>query len=128
MSQIQETIHKLKYPGAVDADGHILESAKCWEENCEQKYRTNALRLREDKEGLQYFEINGKPSRVNRAGTFGFAAFQSMRLKARTHSAAWSRLRSPLSNRATVSNGARQVPPKGRGLPGSVSSRRRDNT
>src|SRR5713101_3527512 len=48
MAQIQEVIHKLRYAGAVDADGHILESAKCWEENCESKYRANALRLRED--------------------------------------------------------------------------------
>jgi uncharacterized protein len=71
MAQIQEVIHKLNYSGAVDADGHILESSKCWEENCESKYRANALRLREDKDGLQFFEINGKPSRVNRAGTFG---------------------------------------------------------
>jgi len=67
-AEIQEVIHKLRHSGAVDADGHILESAKCWEENCESKYRANALRLREDKDGLQYFEINGKPSRVNRAG------------------------------------------------------------
>ncbi len=29
MAQTEEHIHKLKYPGAVDADGHILESAKC---------------------------------------------------------------------------------------------------
>ncbi len=71
MAQIDEVIHKLRYPGAVDADGHILESAKCWEENCEAKYRANALRLREDKDGLQYLEINGAPSRVNRAGSFG---------------------------------------------------------
>jgi predicted TIM-barrel fold metal-dependent hydrolase len=71
MAQIQEVFHKIKYPGAVDADGHILEASTCWEQNCEEKYRTNALRLREDKDGLQFFEINGKPSRVNRAGTFG---------------------------------------------------------
>ena len=29
MAQIRDVIHKLRYPGAVDADGHILESAKC---------------------------------------------------------------------------------------------------
>ncbi len=40
MAQTEENIHKLKYPGAVDADGHILESAKCWEEYCEAKWRS----------------------------------------------------------------------------------------
>ena len=66
MALSEENIHKLKYPGAVDADGHILESAKCWEEYCEAKYRANAIRLKEDKEGLEYLEVNGVPSRVNR--------------------------------------------------------------
>jgi uncharacterized protein len=69
--RIEEALHHLKYPGAVDADGHILESGTCWEQHCEAKYRPNALRIKEDSEGLQYFEIDGKPSRVNRAGTFG---------------------------------------------------------
>jgi hypothetical protein len=73
MAQSEENIHKLKYPGAVDADGHILESAKCWEEYCEAKYRANAIRLKEDKEGLEYLEVNGVPSRVNR-GNFGTVA------------------------------------------------------
>src|ERR1700723_3086178 len=71
MAHTEEKLHKLKYPGAVDADGHILESATCWEQYCDPMYRANALRLRVDKDGLEYFEINGKPSRVNRAGTFG---------------------------------------------------------
>jgi predicted TIM-barrel fold metal-dependent hydrolase len=70
----QEKIHKFKYPGAVDADGHILESAKCWEEYCEPRYRDRAVRLKEDKDGLEYLEINGVPSRVNRGGTFGTVA------------------------------------------------------
>src|SRR6202047_2458443 len=74
MAQSEENIHKLKYPGAVDADGHILESAKCWEEYCEAKYRANAIRLKEDKEGLEYLEVNGVPSRVNRGGNFGTVA------------------------------------------------------
>jgi hypothetical protein len=26
MAQTEQKIHKLKYPGAIDADGHILES------------------------------------------------------------------------------------------------------
>ena len=74
MARVEEHIHKLKYPGAVDADGHILESAKCWEEYCEPKYRTNAVRMKQDKDGLEYLEINGVPSRVNRGGNFGSVA------------------------------------------------------
>ena len=74
MARIEENIHKLKYPGAVDADGHILESAKCWEEYCEAKYRANAIRMKEDKDGLEYLEVNGVPSRVNRGGNFGSVA------------------------------------------------------
>ena len=70
----EENIHHLKYPGAVDADGHILESAKCWEEYCEAKYRANAIRLKEDDKGLEYLEVNGVPSRVNRGGNFGTVA------------------------------------------------------
>jgi predicted TIM-barrel fold metal-dependent hydrolase len=74
MSQTEENIRKLKYPGAVDADGHILESAKCWEEYCEAKWRANAIRMKEDKDGLEYLEVNGVPSRVNRGGNFGNVA------------------------------------------------------
>ncbi len=74
MAQTEENIHKLKYPGAVDADGHILESAKCWEQYCEAKYRAKAIRLKEDAQGLEYLEVNGVPSRVNRGGNFGGVA------------------------------------------------------
>src|SRR5690348_15612135 len=71
MARMEERIQTLKYPGAVDADGHILEDAKLWENYCEAKYKPTALRIREDDDGLQYFEIAGKPSRVNRKGSFG---------------------------------------------------------
>jgi predicted TIM-barrel fold metal-dependent hydrolase len=74
MAQTEENIRKLKYPGAVDADGHILESAKCWEEYCEAKWRDKAIRMKEDKDGLEYLEVNGVPSRVNRGGNFGNVA------------------------------------------------------
>ena len=74
MALREEQIHKLKYAGAVDADGHILESAKCWEHYCEAKYRATAIRIKEDEEGLEYLEVNGVPSRVNRGGNFGGVA------------------------------------------------------
>jgi len=71
MSRMEEQIQRLKYPGGVDADGHILEDANLWEKNCEAKYKSIALRIKDDGDGLQYFEIAGKPSRVNRKGSFG---------------------------------------------------------
>src|SRR2546428_10057279 len=71
MARLEEQIQGLKYPGAVDADGHILEDAKLWENYCEAKYKPVALRISDDGDGLQYFEIAGKPSRVNRKGSFG---------------------------------------------------------
>jgi predicted TIM-barrel fold metal-dependent hydrolase len=74
MAQTGENFHKLKYAGAVDADGHILESAKCWEQYCEPKYRAKAIRLKEDGNGLEYLEVNGVPSHVNRGGNFGGVA------------------------------------------------------
>src|SRR6266852_2256273 len=74
MARVEEKIHKLKYPGAIDADGHILESVKCWEEYCEAKYRANAVRMKQDKDGLEYLEINGVPSLVKRCGKFAAVA------------------------------------------------------
>jgi predicted TIM-barrel fold metal-dependent hydrolase len=68
---MEEQIQRLKYPGGVDADGHILEDPELWEKYCEAKYKPIALRIREDDDGLQYFEIGGKPSKVNRKGAFG---------------------------------------------------------
>jgi uncharacterized protein len=71
MARMEEQIQRLKYPGGVDADGHILEDPKLWENYCEAKYKPTALRIREDDDGLQYFEIGGQPSKVNRKGAFG---------------------------------------------------------
>jgi uncharacterized protein len=71
MARMEEQIQRLKYPGGVDADGHILEDANLWEKYCETKYKTIALRIKDDGDGLQYFEIAGQPSKVNRKGAFG---------------------------------------------------------
>jgi predicted TIM-barrel fold metal-dependent hydrolase len=68
---MEEQIRSLKYPGGVDADGHILEDPNLWESYCEAKYKATALRIKDDGDGLQYFEIGGKPSKVNRKGAFG---------------------------------------------------------
>ena len=67
---IAEKIDTLKFNGAVDADGHILEAADLWETNCESKYRSNAVRIKIDDSGMDYLEICGKASRVSRKGVF----------------------------------------------------------
>jgi len=70
---IEEKIDKLKFTGAVDADGHILEAGDLWEKHCEPKYRATAVRMKVDDQGLDYLEIGGRPSRVSRGGTFSGA-------------------------------------------------------
>jgi uncharacterized protein len=60
--------HRLKFPGAVDADGHILEPADLWERYLERANRDRALRIRRDADGLEYLEIGGKPSERSRRG------------------------------------------------------------
>jgi len=74
MARVEERFHRIKYPGAVDADGHILEDRHLWENYCEVKYKPVALRIKEDDHGLEYLEIAGKPSRVSRRGSFGSVA------------------------------------------------------
>ena len=55
---------KLPFPGAVDADGHILEPPDLWTRYLEPRYRERALRIRKDERGLEYLEIDGKPSKL----------------------------------------------------------------
>ena len=64
-------MQSLAYPGAVDADGHILEAPDLWEHYLEPRYRERALRLRTDTHGMEYLEINGAPSKVVRGGMLG---------------------------------------------------------
>ncbi len=71
MSSSLEGIQKLKYKGAVDADGHILEDAGLWDRYIEPKYKDRAVRVRTDKDGLEFLEIAGKPSRIFSGGRLG---------------------------------------------------------
>ncbi|HXJ32986.1 MAG TPA: amidohydrolase family protein [Candidatus Eisenbacteria bacterium] len=64
-------IVRFPYDGTIDADGHVLESATLWEDYLEEKYRTRALRIRVDDAGLEYLEIDGKPSARTRDGSLG---------------------------------------------------------
>lgn len=60
---------RIDHPSTViDADGHILEVADLWQTHLEAKYRDRALCIRRDEKGLEYLEINGKPSRRVRNG------------------------------------------------------------
>ena len=50
--------------GAIDCDGHILEPPDLWEKYLERQYRDRAIRIKKDDEGWEYFEFDGKPSRL----------------------------------------------------------------
>ncbi len=60
--------HQLRYKGAVDADGHILEPVDLWERYLEPKYRDRALRFVRDENDLEALEIGGQPSMMSRRG------------------------------------------------------------
>jgi predicted TIM-barrel fold metal-dependent hydrolase len=62
---------RFPYDGTIDADGHVLEPPTLWEDYLEEKYRTRALRIRVDDAGLEYLEIDGKPSVRTRDGSLG---------------------------------------------------------
>ncbi len=57
--------------GAIDCDGHILEPPDLWETYLEPRYRDRAIRIRMDSEGMEYFEFDGKPSRICHKGLPG---------------------------------------------------------
>ena len=61
-------LSRLKYDGAVDADGHILEPPDLWERYLDPQFRDRPLRILKDDRGLEYVEINGKPSKLLRNG------------------------------------------------------------
>src|SRR6185503_14354635 len=60
--------HRLKFDGAVDADGHILEPPDLWETYLDPQYRDRALRVVRDENGLEELEIGGKRSVMSRRG------------------------------------------------------------
>jgi uncharacterized protein len=56
------------YPGAIDADGHILEPPDTWERYIDPKFRDRAIRIVKDDNGLEVLEIGGRPSKYRRPG------------------------------------------------------------
>jgi uncharacterized protein len=57
-------LRKLKYQGAVDADGHVLEDAALWDRYIEARYKPGAVRIRQDDRGEEHLEIGGRFSKI----------------------------------------------------------------
>jgi predicted TIM-barrel fold metal-dependent hydrolase len=64
-------ITRFPYAGTIDADGHVLEPATLWDDYLEERYRDRALRVRVDDDGLEYLEIDGRPSERTNRGSLG---------------------------------------------------------
>jgi predicted TIM-barrel fold metal-dependent hydrolase len=64
-------IKRFPYDGTVDADGHILEPAGLWEEYLERAYQDRAMGIRVDENGLEYLQLDGKPSQRTVKGSLG---------------------------------------------------------
>jgi predicted TIM-barrel fold metal-dependent hydrolase len=62
-------LERFEFAGAIDADGHIVEPPDLWTRYLEPAYRRRALTIRKDDQGLEYMEIDGKPSKLIRHGT-----------------------------------------------------------
>lgn len=62
---------RFPYSGTTDADGHILEPASLWQDYLEERYRDRALRICVDDDGLEYLEIDQRPSERSKNGTLG---------------------------------------------------------
>ena len=61
-------------PKIVDADGHVLEPPGLWEEYLEIEYKDRAIRIAINEAGLEYIEIDGRPSEAGAVGTLGNVA------------------------------------------------------
>jgi len=59
---------RFSYPGAIDADGHILEPPDLWEKYIDPQYRDLAIRIRPNADGLEVWEVAGRPSKFFRPG------------------------------------------------------------
>lgn len=64
-------VKRFAYDGTIDADGHILEPAGLWEELLESRYADRAIRIRVDDRGLEYLELDGRPSERTVKGVLG---------------------------------------------------------
>jgi uncharacterized protein len=65
---MHHTERPLRFDGAVDADGHVLEPPDLWETYLEERYRDRALQIRLDEDGLEELWIGGQRSTLSRRG------------------------------------------------------------
>ena len=63
-----DTVSRFPYPGAIDADGHILEPPDVWEKYIDPQYRDRAIRIRTNRDGLEVLEVGGAPAKYMRPG------------------------------------------------------------
>lgn len=62
-------LHRLKHPGAIDGDGHVLEPPELWERYIDPADRKIAMKIRKDDAGLEYLDLGGgRPSKIIRKG------------------------------------------------------------
>jgi predicted TIM-barrel fold metal-dependent hydrolase len=59
---------RLPFADAVDGDGHVLEPPDLWQRYLDPGFRARAPRIRVDAAGLEYLEIDGRVSKIVRAG------------------------------------------------------------
>jgi predicted TIM-barrel fold metal-dependent hydrolase len=64
-------IKRFPYAGTIDADGHVLEPGWLWERYLEPRFRARAVRIRTDDAGLEYLELDGRPSERTVKGVLG---------------------------------------------------------
>ncbi len=64
-------IVRFPYEGTIDADGHVLEPAWLWEEYLEGPCRERPIRIGVDEKGLEYLELDGRPSERTNRGVLG---------------------------------------------------------
>src|SRR5262249_53199207 len=64
-------IKRFPYDATIDADGHVLEPAWLWEQYLEAAYVDRAIRLKLDSDGLEYLELDGRPSQRTVKGVLG---------------------------------------------------------
>jgi hypothetical protein len=55
-------IKRFPHDGTVDADGHLLEPDWLWDEYLDPAYRERTMAILPDERGLEYLQIDGRPS------------------------------------------------------------------
>ena len=59
------------YDKIVDADAHVLEPMDLWEEYLEPGFRDRGIKWRTNAEGLEFWEVDGRPAVSGEVGISG---------------------------------------------------------